>query len=98
MGKKTYKYCHALPTIFAIEANGDVYNCFPNRTDNSKFCIGNINKEPINEIWGGWAHLEFINTIMPFIDKNKCQPYCRHHAANEYINNICNPPKGFEFP
>ena len=86
------------PTIFAIEANGDVYNCFPNRTDNSKFCIGNINKDPIDKIWGGEKHHNFLNVIMPSINKNKCQPYCRHHAANEYMNDVCNPGKGYEFP
>jgi radical SAM protein with 4Fe4S-binding SPASM domain len=98
MSEKTYKYCYGLPFIFAIEADGKVYNCFPDRTDNSQFCIGNINDESIDKIWGGEKHWEFINVVMPTINKNNCQPYCRHHAANEHLNDIFNPPDGVEFP
>jgi len=97
MYKKSYNLCRFLPFVFALESDGRVFNCFPNRKDESEFCVGNINENSLLEIWGGEKHKKFLNEIMPGIDKSECQPYCRHHAGNEYMESLFSPPEGVEF-
>jgi len=98
MYNRSYNLCRALPFIFALEADGNVFNCFPERTGESEFCIGNIYKKRLPKIWGGEKHKNFLLNVLPKVDKSKCQPYCRHHPGNEYLEELSNPTEKIEFP
>ncbi|MBF0343533.1 MAG: radical SAM protein [Nitrospirae bacterium] len=86
---RRYTKCYGLPFIAIIASTGHVFPCLPHQ-DNNLHSFGNIKETPFKSIWDGEKRKMLMNFI-DSIDKNKCQPYCRHHSINNYLWDIRNP-------
>ena len=88
--KRDYNKCYGLEFIVFIDENGDVYSCFSHQYD-KKTIMGNIFESSFKEIWKSQQKKDSIDYINNCIEKNNCQPNCRHHQINNYLWNIKNP-------
>lgn len=86
---RKYKKCFGLPFIGIVSASGDVFPCLPHQ-DIKLHSFGNIKNESFQRIWNGERRKK-VMAYIDSIDKNSCQPYCRHHAINNYLWEIRNP-------
>jgi radical SAM protein with 4Fe4S-binding SPASM domain len=86
--QRIYKQCLGLPFIAYIREDGEVYTCFSYQHDKNT-SLGNIRDKSFREIWSG--RLRAADYINQRINKNKCQPNCRHHQINHYLWEIKNP-------
>lgn len=87
---RIYNKCYGLPFIVYIRENGDVYTCFSYQHD-EKTVLGNINDSSFNQIWNSETKQAAIDHINNNIEKNTCQPNCRHHQINNYLWDIKHP-------
>lgn len=88
--ERSYTICHGLEFIVFIDENGDVYSCFSHQYD-KKTVLGNIFTNTFGEVWKSAQKKAAINYINDCIDKNSCQPNCRHHQINNYLWEIAHP-------
>lgn len=88
VAERRYDECYGLSFITVIAANGDVYPCLPHQEKEKRY--GNINKSTFSDIWNSESRQVALKR-MKTLDKNKCQPNCRHHWINEYLWDINNP-------
>lgn len=88
--QRQYTKCYGLEFIVFIDENGDVYSCFSHQYD-KKTIMGNIFDNSFKDIWESAQKKESINYINDCIEKNSCQPNCRHHQINNYLWDIKNP-------
>jgi len=87
---RVYNQCYGLPFILYIREDGEVYTCFSYQHE-SKTSLGNIYKSTLEEIWKSSTKKEAIKFINEKIDKNRCQPNCRHHQINNYLWDLKHP-------
>jgi cyclic pyranopterin phosphate synthase len=87
---RVYTSCYGLELILFIDENGDVYSCFSHQYD-KKTVMGNIFENSFEKIWNSCKKEESLNYINNCIDKNSCQPNCRHHQINNYLWELKNP-------
>lgn len=87
---RIYTKCYGLPFIVYIRENGSVYTCFSYQHD-EKTILGNINENSFGEIWHSDKKKDALNYINDCIEKNKCQPNCRHHQINNYLWDLKHP-------
>ncbi|MGE4267705.1 MAG: radical SAM protein [Deferribacterales bacterium] len=87
---RVYDKCMGLPFIVYIRENGDVYTCFSYQHD-EKTVLGNINKSTFADIWKSGAKKDAVDYINNCIEKNNCQPNCRHHQINNYLWELTHP-------
>lgn len=92
---RAYTVCHGLPFISIISASGDVFPCLPYQ-DKALHSFGNINQMSFRDIWYG-PRRKKVMQYMDALDKNKCQPNCRHHAINKYLWEIKNHNDHWKF-
>lgn len=88
--QRTYTKCFGLEFIVFIDENGDVYSCFSHQYD-KKTIMGNIFDNSFKDIWQSAQKKDSIDYINSCIDKNSCQPNCRHHQINSYLWELKNP-------
>ncbi|QKF83319.1 radical SAM protein [Halarcobacter ebronensis] len=88
--KRVYDKCYGLEFIVFIDELGDVYTCFSHQHD-KKTIHGNIFENSFKEIWNSKEKKNALNYINNCIEKNMCQPNCRHHQINNYLWNIKHP-------
>lgn len=88
--KRIYNKCYGLEFIVFIDENGDVFSCFSHQYD-KKTIMGNIFKDSFEDIWKSVQKQESLDYINGCIDKNSCQPNCRHHQINNYLWTLKNP-------
>jgi MoaA/NifB/PqqE/SkfB family radical SAM enzyme len=88
--QRVYDKCYGLEFIVFIDENGDVFSCFSHQYD-KKTIMGNIFEKSFSDIWSSSQKKDSINYINNCIDKNSCQPNCRHHQINNYLWSIKNP-------
>ncbi|MDD2448187.1 MAG: radical SAM protein [Sulfurimonas sp.] len=88
--KREYSKCYGLEFIVFIDENGDVYSCFSHQYD-KKTIMGNIFENSFKDIWNSKQKKESINYINDCIEKNSCQPNCRHHQINNYLWDLKHP-------
>lgn len=88
--KRVYTECFGLPFIVYIREDGEVYTCFSYQHD-KRTSLGNILDKSFYEVWHSNQKKEAINYINECIDKNSCQPNCRHHQINNYLWEIKYP-------
>lgn len=87
-GRRNYNKCYGLPFIVYVREDGEVYNCFSYQHDKNT-SLGNIFKKTFRQVWLSQKKIaEYINSK---IDKDKCQPNCRHHQINQYLWELRNP-------
>jgi radical SAM protein with 4Fe4S-binding SPASM domain len=70
-----------------IDANGDVYPCLYYVGD-SKYCIGNIYKEKLENIWKSKKHREIIKKLNDISKRGECPSFCRFKRYNQLIEKI----------
>lgn len=88
LARRAYDKCYGLPFIIYIREDGEAYTCFSFQHD-KKTSLGNVFGKTFGEVWNSrQGVLDYINTK---IDKNKCQPNCRHHQINSYLWEIKHP-------
>lgn len=88
--ERIYDRCYGLPFIVYIRENGDVYTCFSYMSD-SNTVLGNINEQSFSDLWASDVKQAAIDYINNKINKNRCQPNCRHHQINNYLWDLMNP-------
>ncbi len=88
--KRVYDKCYGLPFIVYIREDGEVYTCFSYQHD-KKTSLGNIFEKSFAEVWSGTQKKDAIDYINDCIDKNSCQPNCRHHQINNYLWELKHP-------
>ena len=88
--QRMYDTCYGLEFIVFIDENGDVYSCFSHQHD-KKTIMGNIFDNTFKEIWASTQKKKSLEHINKCIDKNSCQPNCRHHQINNYLWDVKNP-------
>ena len=88
--QRRYTKCYGLEFLLFIDENGDVYSCFSHQYD-KKTIMGNIFESSFKEIWESAQKQESLNHINDCIEKNNCQPNCRHHQINNYLWELKNP-------
>lgn len=88
--ERMYDTCYGLEFIVFIDENGDVYSCFSHQYD-KKTIMGNVFENSFKDIWQSVQKHKSIDHINKCIDKNSCQPNCRHHQINNYLWEIKNP-------
>lgn len=88
--QRVYNTCYGLEFIVFIDENGDVFSCFSHQYD-KKTIMGNIFENSFKDIWKSNQKNESLNHINNCIEKNNCQPNCRHHQINNYLWEIKNP-------
>ena len=88
--KRVYDKCYGLPFIVYIREDGEVYTCFSYQHD-KKTSLGNIFEKSFAEVWSGVQKKDAIDYINDCIDKNSCQPNCRHHQINNYLWELKHP-------
>lgn len=88
--QRVYDTCHGLEFIVFINEMGDVYTCFSHQHD-KKTVLGNIFEKSFQEIWNSQARRDAVGYINECIDKNSCQPNCRHHQINNYLWELKHP-------
>ncbi len=83
-----YTKCNATPFFWGyIMADGEVCVCSAYLMD-SKFMIGNINKNTFKEIWEGEKRKEIFDYVRNHLDIKKCRVNCRMDEVNRYLFNI----------
>ena len=87
---RVYDKCYGLPFILYIREDGEVYTCFSYQHE-SKTSLGNIYKLTLEEVWKSSQKKKAIDFINEKIDKNHCQPNCRHHQINNYLWDLKHP-------
>jgi radical SAM protein with 4Fe4S-binding SPASM domain len=88
--QRAYTQCYGLEFILFIDENGDVFSCFSHQYD-KKTVMGNIFEKSFTEIWNSLQKKESLEYINGCIDKNSCQPNCRHHQINNYLWDVKHP-------
>jgi len=88
--QRAYDKCYGLEFLLFIDENGDVFSCFSHQYD-KKTIMGNIFKRSFKEIWQSEEKKQSIDHINNCINKNQCQPNCRHHQINNYLWELKNP-------
>lgn len=88
--QRAYNHCLGLEFIIFIDENGDVFSCFSHQYD-KKTIMGNVFENSFEEIWASAQKKESLAHINNCIEKNNCQPNCRHHQINNYLWEIQNP-------
>lgn len=88
--QRMYDKCYGLEFLLFIDENGDVFSCFSHQYD-KKTIMGNIFKNSFKDIWQSEAKKQSINHINDCINKNQCQPNCRHHQINNYLWELTHP-------
>jgi radical SAM protein with 4Fe4S-binding SPASM domain len=88
--KRIYNKCYGLEFIVFIDERGDVYSCFSHQYD-KKTIMGNIFEDNFKNIFNSAMKKDSIDYINNCIDKDNCQPNCRHHQINEYLWKLKNP-------
>ena len=88
--QRDYNKCYGLEFIVFIDENGDVFSCFSHQYD-KKTIMGNIFENSFKDIWNSQQKKDSIEYINNCIEKNNCQPNCRHHQINNYLWHIKNP-------
>ena len=88
--QRVYNKCYGLEFIVFIDENGDVYSCFSHQYD-KKTIMGNIFENSFTDIWKSIQKKDSLNYINDCIEKNNCQPNCRHHQINNYLWELKNP-------
>lgn len=74
-GEYEFKHCHIATTFVTVNPNGDVVPCPSFRS----YVIGNLLKQPLEEIWGNSKHRDFVK-----LQKNKQIPICRNCNMRVY--------------
>lgn len=87
---RIYDKCYGLEFIIFINENGDVFSCFSHQYD-KKTIMGNIFENSFIDIWKSSQKKDSLNHINNCIEKNNCQPNCRHHQINNYLWDLKNP-------
>ena len=96
-GKRDYAKCLGIPFIVQIGADGGVYSCCP-FFGNPRFCFGDLNKSPLEEILSAKRRKEVIRDIMENVNVHQeCMTYCRHHQINRFLWKLANPPRHVNF-
>ena len=88
--QRVYTKCYGLEFIVFIDENGDVFSCFSHQYD-KKTIMGNIFENSFKDIWSSTQKKDSIDYINNCIEKNSCQPNCRHHQINNYLWDLKNP-------
>ncbi len=88
--KRIYDKCYGLPLIIFIREDGNVFSCFSYQHD-KKTILGNIFKQDIHDILKSDRCKKAITYINNNINKNSCQPNCRHHEINNYLWELKHP-------
>lgn len=88
--QRVYNKCYGLEFIVFINEMGDVFTCFSHQYD-KKTILGNVFDNSFKDIWQSIQKKNAVNHINDCIDKNSCQPNCRHHQINNYLWNIQHP-------
>lgn len=88
--ERAYTSCYGLPFIVYIRENGDVYTCFSYQSDKNTV-LGNVNEMTFAEIWNSGTKQAAMDYINSKIDKNRCQPNCRHHQINKFLWELKHP-------
>lgn len=85
--KHHYDRCRATPVawVYAM-GNGDIFTCSAHLLDR-RFCIGNINEQPFQEIWEGEKRRENWEMMQSF-DIKQCRLNCRMDKTNRYLHAI----------
>ena len=85
-----YHTCHATPYLWAyLMSTGDLYACSAHLLD-SRFNLGNINRNSFSEIWTGEKRRALIEEMETF-DISVCRKNCRMNAVNKYLDAIQHP-------
>lgn len=87
---RTYSKCYGLEFIVFINEMGDVFTCFSHQYD-KKTILGNVFEKSFKEIWKSKQKRDSVDYINNCIEKNSCQPNCRHHQINKYLWEIKHP-------
>jgi len=88
--QRVYDKCYGLEFIVFIDELGDVYTCFSHQYD-KKTILGNIFEKSFKDIWNSQERKDAVSYINNCINKNACQPNCRHHQINNYLWEIKHP-------
>jgi len=79
-----------------IKPDGECYLCVPT-TGRPEFSIGNVNRRPLDALWGGARHLEVMRRLDDRMRRGGCDPNrCRHHRLNLVLERALRG--GFETP
>lgn len=87
---RVYTKCYGLPLIVYIREDGNLYTCFSYQHDEGTV-LGNVFEQSFQEIWAGDGRQNALGYINNCIDKNHCQPNCRHHQINNYLWELKHP-------
>ena len=88
--QRIYDKCYGLEFIVFINEMGDVFTCFSHQYD-KKTILGNVFEKSFQEIWNSQERKESVHYINSCIEKNSCQPNCRHHQINNYLWELKHP-------
>ena len=88
--QRVYDKCYGLEFLLFIDEQGDVYSCFSHQYD-KKTILGNIFENSFKDIWNSAQKQDAVDHINNCINKNQCQPNCRHHQINNYLWEIKHP-------
>ena len=87
---RTYTKCFGLEFIAYIREDGELYTCFSYQHE-KKTSLGNIFENSFSEVWESKQKRDAIDFINDDIDKNSCQPNCRHHQINKHLWELKHP-------
>jgi len=88
--KKIYKKCYGTHFINFISADGNVWECNVFAGD-SRFLIGNIHQETMDQIWNGERRKKVLEYIANDMSVEKCRLECRMNQCNQYLWRLKNP-------
>ena len=88
--QRVYDKCYGLEFLLFIDEQGDVYSCFSHQYD-KKTILGNVFENSFKDIWNSAQKQDAVDHINNCINKNQCQPNCRHHQINNYLWEIKHP-------
>lgn len=88
---RSYNRCLAI-FFPVIEADGKIYHCSQTR-GLEDFCIGDLKKSSFKEIWSGERRRKVLESIV----LDECQPVCRNHANNTFLDAVINPENKSSF-
>lgn len=95
MQARRYSECYASDFYCCIDANGNVYPCC-NMLGDPRYIVGNIKTQDFASVWEGDKRRTVMNNIK--LEKMVCCPFdCRLSNMNEYLYEIKNPGKHFNF-
>jgi len=86
--EKNKNICHVHNFVTAITANGNVSFC-KNLRDNSRFVLGNLNTQTMEEIYNS----ERRKDIEKEINKDGCGVFCQNRHLNEMLKFLKSPNK-----